>query len=63
MTIDPDYVVTVPKSFTHPAAPGKRGLAAWIAEGDAAGEAWSGTEWMFTTYGPLPMLKQQEATP
>ena len=49
-----DYVVTVPKNFTHPAAPGKRGLAAWIAEGDAAGDPQSGREWWFTTYGLLP---------
>lgn len=33
-----DVVVTVPKSF---------GLAEWIAEGDAAGEPWSGQEWDF----------------
>lgn len=55
-----DYVVTVPKSFTHPDAPGKRGLAAWIAEGDAApahgAGADSDTEWWFETYGPLPII-------
>lgn len=51
-----DVVVTVPKTFTHPDAPGKKGLAAWIAEGDAAGEPESGEEWGFTTYGPLPVL-------
>lgn len=51
-----DCVVTVPKTFTHPDAPGKRGLAAWIAEGDAAGEPWSGQEWWFTTYGPIPVF-------
>ena len=51
-----DCVVTVPKTFTHPCAPGKRGLAAWIDEGDAAGEPWSGREWLFTTYGPLPVI-------
>lgn len=33
-----DVVVTVPKTF---------GLAEWIAEGDAAGEPWSGEEWHF----------------
>lgn len=49
-----DVVVTVPKNFTHPCAPGLRGLLAWIAEGDPAGEPWSGTEWEFTTYGPIP---------
>ena len=51
-----DVVVTVPKNFTHPCAPGKRGLAAWLAEGDAPGTEWTGTEWDFTTYGPLPMF-------
>lgn len=48
-----DIVVTVPKNFTHPDAPGKRGLAAWIAEGDPAGSEWSGQEWGFTTYGNI----------
>lgn len=43
-----DVVVTVPMNFTHECAPGKRGLAAWIEEGDAAGDAWSGTEWAFS---------------
>lgn len=42
-----DIVVTVPKNFTHPDAPGKRGLAAWIAEGDPAGSEWSGELWSF----------------
>lgn len=50
-----DLVVTVPKTFTHPCAPGKRGLAAWIAEGDAAGDDYSGREWSFTTYGNLSL--------
>ena len=49
-----DVVVTVPKNFTHPAVPGKRGLAAWVGEGDAAGDEWSGKQWWFTTYGVLP---------
>ncbi len=51
-----DVVVTVPKNFTHPCAPGKRGLAAWIAEGDEPGDEWSGQEWHFTTYGPIPVF-------
>lgn len=51
-----DVVVTVPRNFTHPAAPGQRGLAAWLAEGDPPGTEWSGTEWEFMTYGPLPVL-------
>lgn len=52
-----DVVVTVPKNFTHPAAPGKKGLAAWLAEGDPAGAEWSGQLWSFTTYGPKPDIK------
>src|SRR6185503_18573698 len=55
-----DIVVTVPKNFTHPDAPGKRGLAAWLAEGDPAGSEWSGTEWMFTTYGNVPNIQPGE---
>jgi hypothetical protein len=55
-----DVVVTVPKNFTHPSAPGKRGLAAWLAEGDPAGSEWSGQEWWFTTYGPQPEIQPGE---
>jgi hypothetical protein len=51
-----DVVVTVPKTFTHPAAPGKRGLAAWLAEGDAPGEEWTGLDWEFTTWGFRPKI-------
>lgn len=46
-----DIVVTVPKTFTYSSAPGKKGLAAWIAEGDPAGHPWSGTLWGFTCRG------------
>lgn len=61
MTPEPkDLVVTVPKTFTHPASPGKRGLAAWVGEGDAAGEEWSGTEWGFTTYGNITLPLRAE---
>ena len=59
-----DVVVTVPKNFTHPAAPGKKGLAAWIAEGDAAGDPPDDPDepefWEFTTYGPRPDIKPGE---
>jgi hypothetical protein len=55
-----DVVVTVPKNFTHPCAPGKRGLAAWLAEGDAPGSEWSGTLWEFTTYGAVPKIQPGE---
>lgn len=43
-----DVVVTVPKSF---------GLDTWIAEGDAAGEPWSGEEWHFYLGGSSPDIK------
>jgi len=53
-----DVIVTVPKNFTHPCAPGLKGLAAWIAEGDAAGcETWSGHLWAFTTWGSRPSIE------
>lgn len=55
-----DIVVTVPKNFTHPAAPGKRGLQAWIAEGDAAGDPDSGAKWWFTTWGTIPEISNGE---
>ena len=44
----PDVVVTVPRSF---------GLDTWIAEGDAAGEPWSGQEWHFYLGGPVPDMQ------
>jgi len=49
-----DCVVTVPKNFTHPCAPDKKGLAAWANEGDPAGSPESGIEWEFTTWGARP---------
>lgn len=55
-----DIAVTVPKNFKHPAAPGKKGLAAWLAEGDAPGTPWSGQEWFFTTYGTVPRITSGE---
>ncbi len=55
-----DIVVTVPKSFTHPCAPGLKGLAAWVAEGDAAGDEWSGREWEFTVAGSRPPVHRGE---
>lgn len=48
-----DVVVTVPKSFEYF---GQRGLAGWIAEGDAAGEPWSGQEWDFGMGGRAPKI-------
>ncbi len=49
-----DVVVTVPINFRLPEFPGLRGLDAWIAEGDAAGEEESGGLWHFTTGGARP---------
>ena len=40
-----DVVVTVPKWF---------GLARWIAEGNAAGQPWSGVLWEFPCGGSRP---------
>lgn len=48
-----DYVVTVPKAFRFD---GLRGLAAWVAEGDAAGTPESGTEYFFQSYGPINIV-------
>lgn len=56
----PDVVVTVPKNFRHPLAPGKAGFAAWLAEGDAPGAAPTGHKWEFTTYGPRPDIEVGE---
>lgn len=55
-----DVVVTVPKNFTHECAPGKKGLAAWIFEGDAAGDNWSGVLWSFSVWGHRPKIQQGE---
>lgn len=46
-----DVVVTVPQSF---------GLDTWIAEGDPAGEPWSGQEWDFYLWGRIPAIKPGE---
>ena len=46
-----DVVVTVPKTF---------GLQQWIAEGDPAGEPWSGQEWAFYTGGARPKISPGE---
>jgi hypothetical protein len=49
-----DVVVTVPKNFSYG---GLRGLAAWCAEGDCAGEAQdSGEQWIFSTWGVKPEM-------
>jgi hypothetical protein len=46
-----DVVVTVPKWF---------GLDTWIAEGDPAGEPWSGEEWHFYLGGNPPHIQPGE---
>lgn len=46
-----DVVVTVPKSF---------GLERWVAEGDAAGDPWSGEEWGFFLGGHPPKIEPGE---
>lgn len=46
-----DVLVTVPLSF---------GLDTWIAEGDAAGQPWSGNEWDFYMGGARPVIKPGE---
>ena len=57
-----DVVVTVPKNFTHPDAPGKKGLAAWIGEGDAAGveDSYSFDEWSFYVGMGKPAIREGE---
>lgn len=55
-----DVVVTVPINVTIPEEPGLRGLDAWCAEGDAAGEQASGFLWRFTTSGGLPNITPGE---
>lgn len=52
-----DLVVTVPKNFEYG---GKRGLEAWISEGDAAGDPWTGEEWFYTTWGFKPAISPGE---
>ena len=55
-----DVVVTVPKNFTWSGAPGKKGLAAWQAEGDQPNTPWSGALWDYTTWGRRPTIAPGE---
>jgi len=55
-----DVVVTVPKSFIWSGAPGLKGFAAWLAEGDAPGTPWTGKLWDFTTWGTRPQITPGE---
>lgn len=55
-----DVIVTVPANFTHPRSPGLRGLAAWIGEGDAAGDGLSFTEWTFWLGPNRPRIEEGE---
>jgi hypothetical protein len=50
-------VVTVPKTFRYA---GKRGLVAWIAEGDAAGDEPTGDEYVFYLGGGKPDISPGE---
>src|SRR4051794_12270790 len=52
-----DVVVTVPKNFRYG---GKRGLAAWLDEGDAPGEPWSGEYYEYSTWGWCPQITSGE---
>jgi hypothetical protein len=51
----PDVVVTVPKNFEDA---GLVGIEAWIKEGDAAGDPWSGEEWHFYLGGSPPEISR-----
>jgi hypothetical protein len=56
-----DVVVTVSKNFEYYDPKTKRdlvGIEGWIAEGDAAGEPWSGEEWYFTLGGYAPHISK-----
>jgi len=64
-----DVVVTVPKNFRldddDPTVSNLRGLAAWVAEGDAAASSnedavWSGGEWCFSLGGNSPNIREGE---
>jgi hypothetical protein len=52
-----DVVVTVPKNFRYG---GRRGLAAWLSEGDAPGQPWSGELYEFSTWGFCPHIRAGE---
>lgn len=56
-----DVVVTVPKTFRYA---GKLGLAAWIAEGAAAGDEpdpeFDDESWSFVTFGASPDIQPGE---
>ena len=55
-----DVCVVVPKNFTWSGALGKRGYAAWLAEGDPPNSPWSGTLWEYTTWGTQPDIQPGE---
>ncbi len=52
-----DIVVTVPKNFKWG---DKRGLAAWLSEGDAPGDVWDGELYDFSTWGFCPEIRHGE---
>jgi len=53
----PDIVVTLPLAFRYG---GKKGLAAWIDEGDAAGDLATGEEYCFSVGGACPNIATGE---
>lgn len=55
-----DVVVTLPLKFTWPGAPGRTGLAAWLMEGDVAGEDPTGAAYAFTVGGARPRIERGE---
>ena len=56
-----DVVVTLPLNFTWPGAPRRKGLAAWLMEGDPAGEAPSGVDYYaFYIGGARPRIEPGE---
>ena len=55
-----DIVVTVPKTFNYGEDELPLGLAQWCAEGDCAGDAWSGELWGFSVAGPRPEIRPGE---
>lgn len=55
-----DIVVTLPKSFTWAGAPGLKGLGAWLAEGDAAGEPRSGADYCWSIGAHAPRIEPGE---
>lgn len=52
-----DILVTLPLAFRYG---GKRGLDAWVSEGDAAGDLHDGDDYVFDVWGPRPGIRPGE---